>query len=108
MAFQEMSLVPTLTVAQNVFLTREIKAGGLIDDKAAIAETKKLFAAMGVAIDPARKVADIPAGHKQLTEIIKATSQPCQVLALDEPTTALSQTEVDRLFDYVRQLRASG
>ncbi len=108
MAFQEMSLVPTLTVAQNVFLTREIKAGGLIDDKAAIAETTKLFAAMGVAIDPTRKVADIPAGHKQLTEIIKATSQPCRVLVLDEPTTALSQTEVDRLFDYVRQLRAKG
>ena len=108
MAFQEMSLVPTLTVAQNVFLTREIKAGGLIDDKAAIAETRTLFAAMGVAIDPTRKVGDIPAGHKQLTEIIKATSQPCRVLVLDEPTTALSQTEVERLFDYVRQLRAKG
>ena len=108
MAFQEMSLVPTLTVAQNVFLTREIKAGGLIDDKAAVAETRKLFAAMGVAIDPTRKVADIPAGHKQLTEIIKATSQPCRVLVLDEPTTALSQTEVDRLFDYVRLLRGKG
>ena len=108
MAFQEMSLVPTLTVAQNVFLTREIKARGLIDDKAAIAQTKTLFAAMGVVIDPKLKVADIPAGHKQLTEIIKATSQPCRVLVLDEPTTALSQTEVDRLFDYVRQLRAKG
>ena len=108
MAFQEMSLVPTLTVAQNVFLTREIKTGGLIDDRAAVAETRTLFAAMGVAIDPTRKVADIPAGHKQLTEIIKATSQPCRVLVLDEPTTALSQTEVDRLFDYVRQLRATG
>ena len=108
MAFQEMSLVPTLTVAQNVFLNREIKEGGLIDDKAAIAETRTLFAAMGVAIEPTRKVADIPAGHRQLTEIIKATSQPCQVLVLDEPTTALSQTEVDRLFDYVRQLRAKG
>ena len=108
MAFQEMSLVPTLTVAQNVFLTREIKSGGLIDDKAAIAETRRLFAAMGVAIDPTRKVADIPAGHKQLTEIVKATSQPCKVLVLDEPTTALSADEVDRLFDYVRRLRAQG
>ena len=108
MAFQEMSLVPALTVAQNVFLAREMKAGGLIDDKAAIAETKKLFAAMGVAIDPTRKVADIPAGHKQLTEIVKATSQPCKVLVLDEPTTALSANEVERLFDYVRQLRSRG
>ncbi len=108
MAFQEMSLVPTLTVAQNVFLTREMKSGGLIDDKAAIAETRRLFAGMGVAIDPTRKVADIPAGHKQLTEIVKATSQTCKVLVLDEPTTALSAGEVERLFDYVRRLRAQG
>jgi len=109
MAFQEMSLVPTLTVAQNVFLAREIKTGsGLIDDKAAIAETRKLFAAMGVAIDPTRKVADIPAGHRQLTEIVKATSQPCTVLVLDEPTSALSANEVERLFNYVGKLRTQG
>jgi ribose transport system ATP-binding protein len=109
MAFQEMSLVPTLTVAQNVFLNREIKDGaGLIDDATAVAETRKLFARMGVDIDPTAKVADIPAGHRQLTEIVKATSQPCKVLVLDEPTTALSQNEVERLFDYVRQLRSQG
>ncbi len=109
MAFQEMSLVPTLTVAQNVFLNREIKAGlGLIDDRAAVAEAGRLFARMGVAVDPTAKVADIPAGHRQLTEIVKATSQPCKVLVLDEPTTALSRNEVERLFDYVRQLRDNG
>ncbi len=97
MAFQEMSLVPTLTVAQNVFLNREIKAGALIDDRAAIEEARRLFARMGVAVDPLAKVADIPAGHRQLTEIVKATSQPCKVLVLDEPTTALSGNEVERL-----------
>ena len=63
---------------------------------------------MGVDIDPTAKVADIPAGHRQLTEIVKATSQPCKVLVLDEPTTALSQNEVERLFDYVRQLASQG
>jgi ribose transport system ATP-binding protein len=109
MAFQEMSLVPTLTVAQNVFLNREMKTGsGLIDDKTAVSAAKKLFARMGVDIDPTAKVSDIPAGHRQLTEIVKATSQSCKVLVLDEPTTALSQNEVDRLFDYVRQLRSQG
>jgi ribose transport system ATP-binding protein len=109
MAFQEMSLVPTLTVAQNVFLEREIRTGaGLIDDRAAIAETVGLFAAMGVAIDPTRYVANIPGGQKQLTEIVKATSRPCRVLVLDEPTAALSVNEVDRLFRYIRQLRDCG
>ena len=109
MAFQEMSLVPTLTVAQNVFLNREIKSGsGLIDDATAVAEVRKFFQRMGVDIDPTARVSDIPAGHRQLTEIVKATSQPCKVLVLDEPTTALSQNEVERLFDYVRQLRGQG
>jgi ribose transport system ATP-binding protein len=109
MAFQEMSLIPTLTVAQNVFLNRELKTGsGLIDDRTAVAETRKLFARMGVDIDPNAKISDIPAGQRQLTEIVKASSQPCKVLVLDEPTTALSQNEVERLFDYVRQLRGQG
>lgn len=109
MSFQEMSLVPTLTVAQNIFLTREVKgAAGLINDRAAVEQARMLFATLGVAVDPNAKVADIPAGHKQLTEIVKATSQPCKVLVLDEPTTALSQNEVERLFDYVRQLRGRG
>ncbi|GGE03672.1 ribose ABC transporter ATP-binding protein [Aureimonas endophytica] len=108
MAFQEMSLVPTLTVAQNVFLNREIRSGGFIDDRAAAEEARRLFARMGVAVDPLAKAADIPAGHRQLTEIVKATSQPCKVLVLDEPTTALSGNEVERLFDYVRQLKSEG
>ena len=63
MAFQEMSLIPTLTVAQNVFLNREIMtSSGLIDDRTAVAESRKLFARMGVEIDPTAKVSDIPAG----------------------------------------------
>jgi len=78
--------------AERLSRSRDQDGLGLIDDKAAIAETRKLFAAMGVAIDPTRKVADIPAGHRQLTEIVKATSQPCTVLVLDEPTSALSAT----------------
>jgi len=77
-------------------------------DRTAAAESRKLFARMGVEIDPNAKVSDIPAGHRQLTEIVKATSQPCKVLVLDEPTTALSQNEVERLFEYVRQLRGQG
>lgn len=108
MAFQEMSLVPTLTVAQNVFLNREIKSGAFIDDRAAVEEARRLFLRMGVAVDPNARVSDIPAGHRQLTEIVKATSAPCKVLVLDEPTTALSGNEVERLFDYVRQLKAEG
>ncbi len=108
MIFQEMSLVPTLTVAQNIFLTREMKSGGLIDDRAAASRARTLFADLGVDIDPNARVSDLGAGQRQLTEIVKAASQRPRVLILDEPTTALSSNEVERLFAYVRRLKAEG
>jgi ribose transport system ATP-binding protein len=98
MIFQEMSLVPTLTVAQNIFLTREMKTSGLIDDRAAASRARTLFADLGVDIDPEVRVSELGAGQRQLTEIVKAASQRPRVLVLDEPTTALSSNEVDRLF----------
>jgi ribose transport system ATP-binding protein len=108
MIFQEMSLVPTLTVSQNIFLTREPRSGGLIDDRAAAASAKDLFAELGVAVDPEARVADLPAGQRQLTEIVKAVSQRPRLLILDEPTTALSTREVETLFATIARLRADG
>ena len=109
MIFQEMSLIPTLTVAQNVFLMREVKSrSGLIDDKAAVNRTRKLFDELGVDVDSTAKVGDLGAGQRQLTEIVKATSQHTRVLILDEPTSALSAKEVDQLFSHVRRLKAEG
>src|SRR3954468_4705343 len=76
MIFQEMSLVPTLTVAQNVFLTREVKGSfGLIDDRAAARRAKALFDMLQVDVDPRALVSNLGAGQRQLTEIAKAISQ---------------------------------
>ena len=109
MIFQEMSLVPTLTVAQNIFLTREARDGiGLIDDRAAERHARALFTEFGVDIDPRRHVSELSAGHQQLTEIVKATSHRAQVLVLDEPTTALSGAETERLFALLARLRSDG
>ena len=109
MNFQEMSLIPTLTVAQNVFLTREAKAGmGLIDDRAAERKAAELFAILEVDVDPKAVVGDLGAGQKQLTEIVKAISQDAKVLVLDEPSTALAVSDVDRLFVFLRKLKARG
>ena len=109
MIFQEMSLVPTLSVAQNIFLTREARDGlGLIDDQAAEQQARELFAQLGVDIDPRLKVEELSAGQQQLTEIVKATSQNAKVLILDEPSTALSGSEVDHLFAFIAKLKAQG
>lgn len=109
MIFQEMSLVPTLTVAQNVYLNNEpMTRTGLIDDKAMRTRTAEIFASMGVAIDPAAMVSDLSTGQQQLTEIAKALSQNAEVLVLDEPTSALTTSEVAILFDLLKRLKAEG
>ncbi|HZZ60629.1 MAG TPA: sugar ABC transporter ATP-binding protein [Roseiarcus sp.] len=109
MIFQEMSLIPTLSVAQNIFLNREPKSRlGFVDDERIIRETRKLFEEFGVTIDPEAPLTELSAGQRQLTEIVKALSERSRILILDEPTSALSNTEVDRLFVLLRRLRSDG
>jgi len=109
MNYQEMSLIPTLTVAQNIFLTRESRDGmGLIDDRQAERRAADIFALLDVSVDPKAIIDDLGAGQKQLTEIAKAISQDARVLVLDEPSTALAVSDVERLFVFLRKLKARG
>ena len=109
MNFQEMSLIPTLTVAQNVFLTREARdRRGMIDDDALVRDARAIFDMLEVRVDPRAIVGDLGAGQKQLTEIAKAISQKARVLILDEPSTALAVSDVERLFVFLRKLQAEG
>ena len=109
MIFQEMSLVPTLTAAQNIFLNSEMKSPlGFIDDSGAQRRARELFQSLGVEIDPGAEVGALSAGQRQLTEIVKAMSRNVRILILDEPTTALSGGEVERLFAFLRKLKSEG
>ena len=109
MVFQEFSLVPTLTVAQNVFLTREARGfGGLIDDRESERRTRELFRTMEVDVDPRRPLDELPTVYWQLTEIAKALSQDVRVLIMDEPTAALGKTETKQLFELMRRLKERG
>lgn len=109
MNFQEMSLIPTLTVAQNIFLTREARdKRGMIDDADSIRRAETIFKMLQVEVDPTALVGDLGAGQKQLTEIAKAISQDARVLILDEPSTALSVSDVERLFTFLRTLKSQG
>lgn len=109
MIFQEMSLVPSLTVAQNVFLNNEpLARTGLIDERAMRERSLAILRDMGVEIDPAALVGDLSTGQQQLTEIAKALSQDARILVLDEPTSALTASEVEILFALLRRLRGEG
>jgi len=109
MNYQEMSLIPTLSVARNVFLTRERRtAFGLIDDADAVRRAADIFQILEVSVDPNAIVGELGAGQKQLTEIAKAISQNAKVLVLDEPSTALAVSDVERLFIFLKKLKAKG
>lgn len=106
---QELSLVPNLSVAQNVFSHRE-KANrlGFIRWSKLFQETRAIFDRIGVDIDPTMLVGDLSIGMQQIVEIAKALSLNAKVLILDEPTSSLSEKEVERLYSIVRDLKAKG
>jgi ribose transport system ATP-binding protein len=109
MIFQEFSLIPTLSVAQNIFLNSEPRGkGGLLDDRESRRRTCELFAEMGEDIDPDAIVGNLSTGYWQLTEIAKALSREAQILIMDEPTSSLSKTESEALFALIKKLQASG
>lgn len=108
MVFQEFSLIPTLTVAQNIYLTNEPTKYGLISDAKAKELAGQLFDEMKVAVDPSAIVENLPTAIWQLTEIAKALAQDAKVLIMDEPTASLAKHEAEALFALIERLKAKG
>ncbi|MEY3908463.1 MAG: hypothetical protein RLZZ90_370 [Actinomycetota bacterium] len=108
MVFQEFSLIPTLTVAQNIFLTNEPTKYGLISDSKAKVMAAELFEEMQVSVDPSATVEHLPTALWQLTEIAKALAQNAKVLIMDEPTASLAKHEAEALFALIERLKAKG
>ncbi|WP_372729275.1 sugar ABC transporter ATP-binding protein [Nocardioides sp.] len=109
MVFQEFSLVPSLTVAQNIFLAAEpLGRGGLISDREAVIRSRAVFADMEVEVDPKAVVGELGTAYWQLTEIAKALGQDARVLIMDEPTASLAKHETEALFALVERLKARG
>jgi len=109
MVFQEFSLVPTLTVAQNIYLASEPRGtAGLLNDRQASRQAREVFREMEVQVDPDATVGNLSTAYWQLTEIAKALAQDARVLIMDEPTASLAKHETDVLFDLVGRLKARG
>ncbi len=106
---QELNVVNDLTVFENIFLNKEIKNKvGLLNKKKMIAETNELFEKLGVEIDAKIMVSELKTSEKQLLEISRALHEDAKLLILDEPTTALSTTEVEHLFKILKRLQKQG
>jgi ribose transport system ATP-binding protein len=108
---QELNLAENLDAAANVLLGRELRRGWLpggIDFEAERREAARWMAAVGLDVDPRTIVEELPIGQRQLIEVAKALSVDARVLIMDEPTSSLSEPEVERLFEVVRSIAARG
>jgi ribose transport system ATP-binding protein len=109
MVHQELSTVPDLTVAENVFLgVQPVMAGGVIDWGRMNREAGRQLASLGLEIDPATRMGSLPVGLQQLVELSRVLFSGARIIILDEPTSALSAPEVERLFKALRKLKSEG
>ena len=103
---QELNLINDLPVYENMFIGREIKKkSGLLDHKAMIARTRELFKSMSLDIDPLAMVSALDASYKQIVEISRALMMKASIIIMDEPTTSLTDPEIERVFQMLRTLR---
>ncbi|WP_354530668.1 sugar ABC transporter ATP-binding protein [Nakamurella sp. UYEF19] len=107
--YQEPTLFPDLTVAENIFMGRQPLRGGRRIDRGAMNKAATaVFSRLGVDLDPERLAKGLSVADQQIVEIAKALSLDAKVLVMDEPTAALTQVEVQRLFDVMKTLRSQG
>ena len=105
---QELNMMNDLTVAQNLFIGKERKKGFFIDDAKMAEDAKELFKKLNVDINPNVKIGNLTVGKQQMVEIAKAISTNAKVIVFDEPTAALTDSEIEELFKVINDLKAKG
>lgn len=108
MVYQELNLVPELTIYENLFIGKEIRNGLFVDTKAMLKRSEEIFEEIGVKIDCCAKIKNISIAYCQLVEIAKALLENSRILILDEPTAPLMNNEVEILFRVLRKLKGTG
>ncbi len=106
--YQELTLIPNMTVGENIFLGKEPRNGPVIDWERLYSECQRLLERYRLDIDPHARIKDLGVGQMQMTEIAKALSEDAKLLILDEPTSALSEAEVHKLMEILRHLKSQG
>lgn len=105
---QELNMCRHLSVAENMFLGREVMSGGVLNNAKMEKEAKAILDDLKIDIDPRQTVGDLPVSKQQMVEIAKALSVNARILIMDEPTSALTSKEIEDLFRIIRKLKAEG
>ena len=105
---QELNLINDLTIYENMFITHLQRKGAFLDAKTMQEKTAELFAKMNITLDPRTMVRDLDASYKQIVEICRALMQEASIIIMDEPTTSLTEPEIQRVFAMMRTLREQG
>jgi ribose transport system ATP-binding protein len=106
---QELNLINDLPVYENMFIGRELRTrSGMLDLRRMRRKTEEMFHAMGMDLDPSVLVRDLDASYKQIVEIARAIMMNASIIIMDEPTTSLTEPEIDRVFSMIRALSARG
>ena len=108
MVQQELNQAVQRNVMENIWMGRYPKKGPFISKKQMIADTNSLMEKLGIDIDPEATLADLPPSQRQMVEIARAVSYGARIIVFDEPTSSLSDTEVDKLFEIINSLKANG
>ena len=108
MVHQELNLVPQVSVTDNLWLGRYPQKGPFIDHAKMYRDTKAIFDELGIDVDPRQKVADLTVSQMQMIEIAKAFSYNAKIVIMDEPTSSLSEKEVNHLFGIIQKLKDRG
>ncbi|XEC94657.1 sugar ABC transporter ATP-binding protein [Paenibacillus tarimensis] len=108
MIHQELSPVPYMTVAENIYLGREATRFGWVNKKKMLEDARKLFESLNINIDPSAKMIDLTIANMQMVEIATAVSHNADLIIMDEPTSAITDKEVEQLFRIIRSLKERG
>jgi putative multiple sugar transport system ATP-binding protein len=106
--YQELALIPEMTVYENIFLGHEIKKGARIDWNETIKRATEMLKKVKLNVNPEAKVIELGVGKQQLIEIAKALSKEVKLLILDEPTSALNEGDSENLLNLLRELKEHG
>ena len=106
--YQEFTLAPDMSIAENVFVGRELGSRFFVNHRLMEEETRKISKRIGLDRDPGTRVRDLAVAEQQMVEIARALSMKSRIIVMDEPTSALSRSEVEKLFTIVRGLKAEG